>query len=163
MFLRDRLDQLGKRRKDLEDGIESLGQEIREIERAVVDVQPVRLALSNFTEVFGHIPPHKQKEHLRLVLREAILTEDTVKIALYARPPEMGTMTKSDGARCQMGEWLPGLPSQSALLWDLLPIGIKRIARGQTKIAVSAQMATLARSSKKAVESLTLLSKILPG
>lgn len=32
--------------------------------------------------------------------------------------------------------WLPGLPSQSALLWDLLAIGIKRIARGRVKVAV---------------------------
>jgi hypothetical protein len=45
---------------------------------------------------------------------------------------------KSDGARCQMGEWLPGLPSESALLWDRLALTIKRIERGQTRITVSA-------------------------
>ena len=68
----------------------------------------VGLALSNFTEVFDHIPPHKQKELLRLVIHKAILTQDTVKIALYGRPPEIGTVMKTNGARCQMGEWLPG-------------------------------------------------------
>jgi site-specific DNA recombinase len=133
VFLRDRLDQLGKRRKDLEDGIESLGIEIRETEREVVDAELVRLALSNFTEVFDHIPPHKQKELLRLVLHKAILTEDTVKIALYGRPPEIGMVMKASGARCQMGDWLPGLVSQSAILWDIAGIAAKRIARGQVR------------------------------
>ena len=66
----------------MEDGIESLGLEIRETEREVVDAELVRLALSNFTDVFDQIPPHEQKELLRLVLHKAILTEDSVKIAL---------------------------------------------------------------------------------
>jgi hypothetical protein len=34
--------------------------------------------------------------------------------------------------------WLPGLPSQSTLLWDCLALRIKRIARGRTKIIVLA-------------------------
>ena len=102
------MDQRGKRRKDLEDGIESLDLAIREIEREVVDAKLVRLALSNFTDVFEHIPHHRQKEVLMLVFHKAILTEDTVKIASYIRPPEIGTVMKADGARCQMWEWLPG-------------------------------------------------------
>ncbi len=65
----------------MEDGIESLDLAIREIERKVVDAELVRLALSNFIRMFDHIPPHKQKELLRLVLHKAILTEDTLKIA----------------------------------------------------------------------------------
>ena len=35
----------------------------------------------------------------------------------------------------------PGLPSQSALLWDRLVLEIKRIARGKTKTTVSDQHA----------------------
>jgi hypothetical protein len=116
VFLRDKLDQLGKRRKDLENGIESLDLAIREIEREVVDAELVRLALSNFTDVFDHIPPHKQKEILRLVVHKTVLTEDTLKIALYGRSPEIRPAMKSDGARCQMGEWLPGQMSESVVL-----------------------------------------------
>jgi len=37
----------------------------------------------------------------------------------------------------QTFKWLPGLPSQSTILWDRLALGIQRIARGQMKIAVS--------------------------
>ena len=80
----------------------------------------------------------EQKEILRLVLDRAILTEDTVKIALYGRPPESGAVTDSNGGRCQMGERLPGLPSQSAFLWDNLLLETRRAARGQTKITISA-------------------------
>ena len=47
----------------------------------MVDAELVRLALSNFTEMFDHLSPHKQKELFRLVLHKAILTEDTLKIA----------------------------------------------------------------------------------
>ena len=99
----------------MEDGIESLDLEIRETEREVVDAELVRLALSNFTDVCDHIPPHKQKELLRLVLHKAILSEDTVKIALYGRPPEIRSAIKPDEPRRQMGEWLPGQMSQSVI------------------------------------------------
>jgi len=57
--------------------------------------------------VFDHIPPHEQKEMLRLVPHKAIMTEDTVRIALYGRPPEIRPAMKPTEARCQMGEWLP--------------------------------------------------------
>lgn len=76
----------------------------------------VSLALSNSTTIFGHIPPHTQKGLPRLMSRKATLTEDTLRTALYGRPPEIGMVMKASGARCQMGKWLPGLPSQSAIL-----------------------------------------------
>ncbi|MFC1799616.1 hypothetical protein ACFL2Z_01735 [Candidatus Eisenbacteria bacterium] len=35
-------------------------------------------------------------------------------------------------------KWLPGLPSQSVVLWDRLALRIVRIARGQRKITIPA-------------------------
>jgi hypothetical protein len=66
-----------------------------------------------------HISRHKQKKLLRLVVHKAVLTEDTVKIALYGRHPEIGPILKPAEARCQMGEWLPGQMSESVVLWDM--------------------------------------------
>jgi hypothetical protein len=97
----------------------------------------VRLALSNFTDVFQHIPPHEQKEPLRLMVHKAVLTEDTVKIALCGRPPEIGPVLKPAEARCQMGEWLPGQMSESAVLWDRFALEINRVVGGHLTITVS--------------------------
>jgi hypothetical protein len=73
-------------------------------------------------------------------VRKAVLGPDYLKIGRYGRPPEVGQLREGD-SRFQTMKCLPGLPSQSVVLWDLLPIGIKRITRGQTKITVSAWMA----------------------
>ena len=63
---------------------------------------------------------------MRLVGCNAVLTEDTLKIVLYGRPPEIGPLTKPAEARCQMGKWLPGQMSESAILWDSLGLENER-------------------------------------
>lgn len=70
------------------------------------------LALNKFTNVFDHIQPYQQKELLSLVLHKAILTPESIKKALYGRPPEIGLFSICETEmRSQMPVWLPGTDS----------------------------------------------------
>lgn len=90
LFIKEKLDRLAKRMKEIEAGIQFLNEMIGEIEQGAVNRELVMLALNKFTDVFDHIQPHHQKELLRLVLHRAVLSPDKIKIALYGRPPEIG-------------------------------------------------------------------------
>jgi len=108
LFLRDKLDQLGKRSKEIETGIQALEEMIQEIERESVTQELVMLALNKFTDVFDHIQPYQQKELLSLVLHKAILAPDSIKIAFYRRPPETGLLSLYESEiRSQTPIWLP--------------------------------------------------------
>lgn len=108
LFLKDKLDQLGKRRKEIETGIQALEEMIEEIEREAVNQELVMLALNKFTDVFDHIQLYQQKELLSLVLHKAILAPDSIKIALYGRPPEIGLFSVCESEiRSQTPIWLP--------------------------------------------------------
>jgi hypothetical protein len=110
VFLKEKLDSLGKRRKDIEEGIQALDLMIEEIERESVNQELVTLALSKFTKVFANIRPHEQKELLRMVLHKAILGPDSMKMALYGRPPDIQPSSAHHGnSRSQLPAWLPGL------------------------------------------------------
>ncbi|UCF77704.1 MAG: hypothetical protein JSW03_06205, partial [Candidatus Eiseniibacteriota bacterium] len=107
IFLREKLDSLGKRRKQIEEGTRALEQMIGEIERESVNQELVMLALSKFTKVFANIRPHEQKELLRLVLHKEILGPDSMKMALYGRPPDVEPSSAHHGdSRSQIPSWL---------------------------------------------------------
>ena len=97
----------------------------------------LEISEGQFVTVIVELKPYRQKDLLRLVLPEAILGPDYVKIALYGRPPEIGPLAEAQ-PRSQIWMWLPGLPSQSVLLWDCLTLEMKRVARGQTGVIVLA-------------------------
>lgn len=59
LFLKDKLDQLGKRRKEIKTGIQALEEMIDEIERESVPQEGVMLALYKVTDVFDHIQPYQ--------------------------------------------------------------------------------------------------------
>jgi hypothetical protein len=105
-----------------------------EVERDAVDQRLVVEALGDFSEVFREIKPYEQKELMRLVLHKAILGPDYMKMALYGRPPAIGPLSGSE-SRFQTFDWLPGLVSQSAILWDIVRIKAKRIARGHVRLS----------------------------
>ena len=81
----------------------------------------------------AELKPYQQKELMRQVLHKAILGPNYVKIALYGRPPEVGPLAEAQ-RRFQTFKWPPGLPSQSAVLWDCLAVRIKRVARGRKEV-----------------------------
>jgi hypothetical protein len=106
IFVREKLEELGTRRKGIETGIQEVEQAIREIERESVSHRDVMRALSEFSDVFGQIPPYKQKELVRLVVNRVELAPDCMKMALYGRVPAVGPV--SEGARIGISEWLRG-------------------------------------------------------
>lgn len=135
VLLKEKLDELGKRRQDVETGIQTLEQMIDEIQRESVSQELVMLALSKFTDVFDHIQPYQQKELLKLVLHRVVLSQDKIRIALYGRPHEIGQLNLSEsGERPQIAAWLPRLLSQSVLLWDGMRLKLERIAKGHTRM-----------------------------
>jgi len=108
-IVKEKLDSLGKRKKQIESGIQSLENMIADIKRDAINKELVMLALNKFTEVFDHLQPYKQKELLKLVINKAILGKDEIKIALYGRLPEKGLLNISEtGIRSQTVNWLPG-------------------------------------------------------
>jgi len=72
----EKLDSLGKRKKQIENGIQSLENMISDIERDAINKELVMLALNKFTEVFYHLQPYKQKELLKLVIHKSFLGKD---------------------------------------------------------------------------------------
>lgn len=110
MFLKEKLDSLAKRRRELEDGIASLETAVEEIEREAVSRDTVKAALEKMDGVFASLQPHQQKELVRLVLHKAVLSEEEIKIALYGRPPEEGRfaeLLEADNPRFPPLAWLP--------------------------------------------------------
>ncbi len=83
LFLKEKLDQLGKRRKEIETGIQALEATIKEIEKKSATQKLVMPALNKFPDVFEHTQPYQQKELLRLVFHKTILTPDSIKLALF--------------------------------------------------------------------------------
>ena len=107
-FLKDKLGELGRRRKQIEAGIEVADETIRDIEGESVTGEAVMLALSKFSATFGCIQPHRQKELVRLVLHKAVLTPDSMKMALYGRPPDIGpSLGEAPECISQTPNWYP--------------------------------------------------------
>jgi hypothetical protein len=158
-FLKEKLDDLGKRRGQIEESLASLEIAMGEVQRDTVNQETVAQALADFSEVFAEIKPYQQKELMRLVLHKAILGPDYMKMALYGRPPAIGPLSGSE-SRFQTFDWLPGLVSQSAILWDIVRITAKRIARGQVRLSAlphpSAVATSIARGAGPGCEALPL-------
>jgi len=105
VFVRETLEELGTRREEVENGIQEVDQAIREVERESVSHRDVTRALSEFSDVFGQIPPYQQKDLVRLVVHRVELASDSMKLALYGRVAAVGSV--GEGARIGISEWLP--------------------------------------------------------
>lgn len=122
LFIKDKLNELGKRRKEIENGLSALETMIEEIERESVSQELVESMLGRFGEIFESIQPYQQKELISLILHRATLSPEEIKIALYGRQTDTRLFTlmeqpqneisqnaKSDSSRPGISEWLPGL------------------------------------------------------
>ena len=81
-FLKEKLDSLAKRRRELEDGIASLEAAVEEIEWEAISGDTMKTALGKMDGVFASLQPHQQKELVRLILHNAVLSEEEIEIAL---------------------------------------------------------------------------------
>jgi site-specific DNA recombinase len=105
IFVRETLEELATRREGVETGIQEVDQAIREIERESVSHQEVMQALSEFSDVFGQIPPYQQRDLVKLVVNRVELASDSMKMALYGRVAAVGPV--GEEARIGISEWLP--------------------------------------------------------
>ncbi|MFA6321812.1 MAG: zinc ribbon domain-containing protein, partial [Candidatus Omnitrophota bacterium] len=120
IFLKEKLAELGQRRKEIETGIASLEAMIKEIERESISQELVTLALSRFSDLFDKIKPYRQKDMVRLVLHKATLSPTKMQIALYGRQPDTGLLdlceSDSEEIRCQTSNWLGGYGYRSVVI-----------------------------------------------
>lgn len=112
IFLKEKLEDLAQRRKDIEQGIAEIEKMIMEIRQEAVSQELIKMALGQITEVFGALPPHQQKELIRLILQRAEVSETGLRLALHGRPPEEGVLQEA---------WTAGeegsSPRSGALAW----------------------------------------------
>ena len=110
LFLREKLDELAKERKDAEAGLQGLDLQIADIQREAIRKDDVTQALTKFASLFDNLQPYLKKEILRYVMKKAVLNPGGIKIALLGKPPDTGLFddTASDSKiRCQTSIWLP--------------------------------------------------------
>ncbi len=110
IFLKEKLDDLAKERKDIESGLEGLDIQIADIQSEAIRKEDVLYALGKFTKLFDTLAPYLRKEIVRYVMKKAILSPEGIKIALLGKPPQtrlFDDVTPDGKLRCQTSIWLP--------------------------------------------------------
>ncbi len=110
IFLREKLDELAKERKDTEHGLAALDVHITDIQREAIHKEDVMLTLGKFANLFDSLLPYRKKEIVRFVMKKAVLNPLGIKIALFGKPPNSGLFdeaTSNGKIRCQTSIWLP--------------------------------------------------------
>ncbi len=67
-MVKDKLNDLGQRKMELNHGIDEVQQELVALDREAVDTELVRAALGQVKELFGALKPYEQRELMQLVL-----------------------------------------------------------------------------------------------
>lgn len=106
-FLKEKLDTLSARRKEIETGVTELQLALEDLERNSIKDELVGKALRNFSGIFGTLKPYQQKELMNIVLHKAVIGEKDIKIALHGKVPETGhVLSDAPELRTQMPNWL---------------------------------------------------------
>jgi len=84
----------------------SVGTTLRLNFRTLRDQEVVLRALASFGDVFDYIPPIQQKELFRFVIHKVIVSEESLELALYGKPPQLSEMPQG-AARSVTSNWLP--------------------------------------------------------
>ena len=116
VFLKEKLDALARRRKELGGGLEDVELTIEEIERESVSKDLVKLALGNVMDAFERASPYRQRQILNLILHKAVVSGNRIKLALRGRPPELlatepERVMAQNVERSAPSDWLPGQDS----------------------------------------------------
>lgn len=80
VFVQEELDDLGKKREEIEKSIRELEGDIERIEKKSVDGKLMRTGLRRFGECFDRIKPYEQKELMRRVFGRVELGENSIRI-----------------------------------------------------------------------------------
>lgn len=136
VFLREKLDELAKQRKDIEAGLAALDIQISDIQREAINKDDVLEALGKFAELFETLAPYLRKEIIRHVMKKAVLSPTSIKIALLGKHPKTGLFDTAapDGAiRCQTSIWLPETDCCKNFTYDFILEGVRRNRKHKTK------------------------------
>ena len=82
-FIKNKLNELGQRRDDLENGLTEVQQGLECLDREAVDVELVRASLGQVKELFGELKPYEQRELMQLVLQRAEVNEREITLEVY--------------------------------------------------------------------------------
>ncbi len=111
-FLMERLDELGKKRKNLQERLILLESDIAQLETRQMDAELVQQLLGNFLNVFKGLTPKEQKEYIRLLVKEVIYDGAKSEITLGLYPIDLIRPMEAFGVNFdQSTRWLPGLDS----------------------------------------------------
>ena len=108
-LIREKVNELGQRQLDLEQGLAKVQQELNSLDREAVDAASVRAALCQVKDLFGALKPYEQKELMQLVLQRAEINEREITLDIYALteaslPEKVGA--EGDVVRMRP-DWLP--------------------------------------------------------
>ena len=109
-FIKEKLDDLGQRKLDLEHGLAEVQQELDSLDREAVDTELVRAALGRVKELFEALKPYEQRELMQLVLQRAEVNEREITLEVYALTGSSSAGkvgAEGDVVRMQP-KWLPG-------------------------------------------------------
>jgi site-specific DNA recombinase len=109
IFLREKLDELAKQRKETETGFTTIDVQIKDIQHEAIRKEDVMMAVGKFNELFDALQPYQKKDIFKLLLKKAVLGPEGIKIALFGKYPQTGLFDTAapDGAiRCQTSIWL---------------------------------------------------------
>ena len=109
-LVKDKLNELGQRRMDLNHGLEEVQQELDSLDRQAVDTELVRAALGQVKELFGVLKPYEQRELMQLVLKRAEVNEREITLEVFAlTEAALPENVDAEGDMVRMRpEWLPG-------------------------------------------------------
>jgi len=110
VFLKEKLDELAKLRKETENGLIAIDIQIKDTECEAIRKDDILMAVGKFTDLFDTLQPYQKKDIMKLIMKKAVLNPEGIKIALIGKPPKSGLFDdiKSDSKlRCQTSIWLP--------------------------------------------------------
>ena len=107
-FLTERLNDLGRRRSELEVSLREVEDASASLDERVVSADEVRTALSRFDEVYACLKPHEQRELVHLLIRKAELYDRKIVLEIGGSIPAIlaGTPDRSDPRFGRLA-WLP--------------------------------------------------------
>ncbi len=83
-FVKEKLNNLAKRRTELETGITEVDEALRQITEQSVDAETVKSALTNISEIYEQLKPFERRELIGLILKSAEVNEKEIILEIYA-------------------------------------------------------------------------------
>ena len=113
-FISDKLHHLSQQRGDLESGMTKVDGALDAAKQGAMDVDEVRRAIWNISEVYGCLQPLEQKELMQLILQGAEINEREMVleirtgICLGATGAQRREAGANGEVRFEPPNWLPG-------------------------------------------------------